>query len=353
MAAENNLIAESYRSEIIRRRSRWFLVFLLLFLGFCVITVININSGNVHITLNRIFRIIFTGQGDFKEVNIIWRIRLPRILTAALMGGALSLSGFLLQTFFENPIAGPYVLGISSGAKMVVAMVMIFSLRHMVSLSSYAMIGAAFIGSLVATGFILLVSRKIKNMAALLVAGIMIGYICNALTDFIINFASDTEVANLHYWSQGSFSGMSWSNVYISAFIVLITFAVTMFFSKQIGAYQLGESYAQSIGVNIRMFRVILILLSSILSATVTAFAGPISFVGIAVPFLIKGAMGTSKPLVVIPATFIGGAVFCMFCDLIARLAFAPMELNISTVTSIFGAPVVIYMMIHRRRTRR
>jgi iron complex transport system permease protein len=125
---------------------------------------------------------------------------------------------------------------------------------------------------------------------------------------------------------------------------------LTFLCSKPIGAYQLGEAYAQSIGVNIKVFRVALILLSSIFSATVTAFAGPISFVGIAVPFLIKGALGTSKPLVVIPATFVGGGVFCMFCDLIARLAFAPLELNISTVTSIFGAPVVIYMMINRRR---
>jgi iron complex transport system permease protein len=143
---------------------------------------------------------------------------------------------------------------------------------------------------------------------------------------------------------------MSWSNVHITAFVVGITFVLTFLCSKPIGAYQLGEAYAQSIGVNIKFFRIALILLSSIFSATVTAFAGPISFVGIAVPFLIKGALGTSKPIVVIPATFVGGAVFCMFCDLIARLAFAPLELNISTVTSIFGAPVVIYMMINRKR---
>lgn len=347
---EKNTAAESFRHENLRRRSRYTAVFITLAIAFFVIIVVNINSGNVNIPISRILEILFTKSGDAKEVDIIWRIRLPRILMAAMLGGALSLSGFLLQTFFENPIAGPFVLGISSGAKMVVAFMMIFSLSLGYTMNSYSLIAAAFVGSLVSIGFILLVARRIKNMAALLVAGIMIGYICSAVTDFIVTFASDSDIVNLHGWSLGSFSGMSWSNVHITAVVVGITFVLTFLCSKPIGAYQLGEAYAQSIGVNIKFFRVALILLSSIFSATVTAFAGPISFVGIAVPFLIKGALGTSKPIVVIPATFVGGAVFCMFCDLIARLAFAPLELNISTVTSIFGAPVVIYMMINRRR---
>ena len=143
---------------------------------------------------------------------------------------------------------------------------------------------------------------------------------------------------------------MSWSNVQIASVIIAAAVALTFMLSKPIGAYQLGEAYAQSMGVNIKVFRVALILLSSILSATVTAFAGPISFVGIAVPHLVKQALNTSRPLVVIPGTFFGGAVFCMLSDLIARTAFAPLELNISTVTSIFGAPVVIVMMLKRQK---
>ena len=352
-ANQNSIAAESFRHENLRRRSRYITVFIFLAIAFAVIIVVNINSGNVHIPLSRIAKILFTKTGDDNEVNIIWTIRLPRILMAAMLGGALSLSGFLLQTFFENPIAGPFVLGISSGAKMVVAFTMIYSLSLGYTMSSYSLIGAAFIGSLISIGFILIVARRIKNMAALLVAGIMIGYICSAITDFIVTFASDSDIVNLRGWSLGSFSGMTWSNVHITAIVVGITLILTFICSKPIGAYQLGEAYAQSMGVNIKVFRITLILLSSIFSATVTAFAGPISFVGIAIPFLIKGALGTSKPLVVIPATFVGGAVFCMFCDLIARLAFAPLELNISTVTSIFGAPVVIYMMINRRRGMR
>ena len=180
----------------------------------------------------------------------------------------------------------------------------------------------------------------------------MIGYICSAVTDFIVTFAEDSDIVNLHGWSLGSFSGMSWSNVSVSVMIVGITLFLTILMSKPIGAYQLGEAYAQSMGVNIKRFRIALILLSSILSACVTAFAGPISFVGIAVPFLIKRSLNTARPLVVIPATFLGGAVFCMVCDLIARMAFAPMELNISTVTSIFGAPIVIFMMLRQKGGR-
>lgn len=336
----------SFHQENFRRRTRYTVVFLILAAVFCVVTVLNINTGNVHIPVQKILRILFLKEGAATEYNIIWKIRLPRILMAALLGGALSLSGFLLQTFFSNPIAGPFVLGISSGAKMVVALTMIVYLKYIGRFSSYTLILAAFIGSLISTGFILLMSKKVQHMASLLVGGIMIGYICSAITDFVVTFADDSDIVNLHGWSQGSFSGMSWSNIRVAAVVVGFAVLFTFFLSKPISAYQLGEAYAQSMGVNIKTFRVILILLSSILSACVTAFAGPISFVGIAVPFLARKAFGTSKPIVVIPGTFFMGAVFCMICDLIARMALAPVELNISTVTSILGAPIVIYMMI-------
>ena len=339
-----------FHHENFLRRSRYATVFFVLLVAFGAITVLNINTGNVHISVENILKIIFLRQGEEMEYNIIWKIRLPRILMAAILGGGLSLSGFLLQTFFENPIAGPFVLGISSGAKMVVALAMIYFIGRYQVVSSYTLIIAAFIGSLIATGFILLVSRRVQHMATLLVAGIMIGYICSAVTDFVVTFAEDSDIVNLHGWSQGSFSGMSWSNVQVAAIVVGIAALLAFLMSKPIGAYQLGEAYAQSMGVNIKAFRVILILLSSILSACVTAFAGPISFVGIAVPYLVKRGLHTSRPLVVIPGTFLGGAVFCMFCDLIARMAFAPTELNISTVTSVFGAPIVIFMMLRRKR---
>lgn len=338
--------------ETHRRRALYTAVFVFLLAALFLITVLNINIGSVPISLGEIGRILLFRQGDPTQVNIIWKIRLPRIAMAALLGGALSLSGFLLQTFFSNPIAGPFVLGISSGAKMVVALTMIFFLGSVGAVSNWALILAAFVGSLLSVGFILLMSRRLRSMATLLVAGIMIGYICSAVTDFVVTFAEDSDIVNLHGWSLGSFSGMNWENVRVAAILVGVTSLGVFLLSKPIGAYQLGEGYAQSMGVNIKVFRVALILLSSLLSACVTAFAGPISFVGIAVPYLIKRLLNTSKPLVVIPAVFLGGAVFCMGCDLIARTAFAPTELNISTVTSVFGAPIVIFMMLRRNKER-
>ena len=343
---------EQKNNHTYRAKALYCVVFMALLAALFVITVLNINIGSVPISVGEIIGILLHKQGDPTLVNIIWKIRMPRILMAALLGGALSLSGFLLQTFFANPIAGPFVLGISSGAKMVVALTMIYFIGAFGAVSSWTLVIAAFFGSMLSVGFILLMSRRLKGMAVLLVAGIMIGYICSAITDFVVTFAEDSDIVNLHGWSLGSFSGMSWDNVTTAAILVGVTTLAVFLLSKPIGAYQLGEAYAQSMGVNIRVFRVALILLSSLLSACVTAFAGPISFVGIAVPYLVKRLLNTSKPIVVIPAVFLGGAVFCMGCDLIARTAFAPTELNISTVTSVFGAPVVIGMMLRRNKER-
>ena len=339
---------EIFADKGLRRGMRYTCVFLLLLAALCVIAILNINIGSVHISVSQLAQILFTGEGDATQVAIVWRIRLPRMLMAAILGGALSLAGFLLQTFFANPIAGPFELGISSGAKMVVALVMIYFLERFNAVSSWALVIAAFLGSLLCMGFVLLLSRRFKNMSVLLVGGIMIGYLCSAVTDFIVNFAEESDIVNLHGWSQGSFSGTNWESVAVAAVLVGVCGALVFLMSKPIGAYQLGEAYARSMGVNIRAFRVALITLSSLLSACVTAFAGPISFVGVAVPHLVKRGLNTAKPLVVIPAVFLGGAVFCMGCDLIARTVFAPTELNISTVTAVFGAPVVIAMLMKR-----
>ena len=329
--------------------SRYLGSFVLLAALVLVLLIWNINAGSVHLPVGEILRIL-TGHGaDSTQSHIVWDIRLPRILSAMLLGGALSVSGFLLQTFFANPIAGPFVLGISSGAKLAVSLAMIFLLSQGLLASSLALIAAAFVGAMISMGFILLISNKVKKMSMLVISGVMIGYICSAITDFVVTFADDSNIVNLHNWSLGSFSGLSWENVAVMAVVVGVALILTFLLSKPIGAYQMGEVYAQNMGVNIRAFRVVLILLSSVLSACVTAFAGPISFVGIAVPHLVKSLFRTAKPIVIIPACFLGGAVFCLFCDLIARTVFAPTELSISSVTAVFGAPVVIYMMVSRR----
>ena len=199
-------------------------------------------------------------------------------------------------------------------------------------------------------GFVLLMAKAVDKMSMLIVSGVMIGYICSAITDLVVTFAEDADIVNLHNWSRGSFSGMSWSNLPTMTVVVIAASVGVFFLSKPISAYQLGENYAKNMGVNLRALRVLLIMLSSILSACVVAYAGPISFVGIAVPQLTKSIFGTNKPILMIPACFLGGSVFCLLCDLIARTVFAPTELSISTVTAVFGAPVVLWVMAARKR---
>lgn len=338
-------------SEIRRRkRTRYTVAFVALAVLLVVFLVLNICLGSVGVPLPDVLAALSGNSTDELSRDIVLTMRFPRAVAAIILGGGLSLAGYLLQTFFHNPIAGPFVLGISSGAKLVVAIVMVIFLGAGIHIGSVVMIIAAFAGAMMSMSFVLLVSKRIPGMAMLIVAGIMIGYICSAITEFVITFADDSDIVNLHNWSLGSFSGITWGNVGVMAIVIIAATVCVFLMAKPISAYQLGENYAANLGVNIKRFRALLVLLSSLLSACVTAFAGPISFVGIAVPQLVKNIFKTSRPLLMIPACFLGGGVFCLFCDLLARVAFAPTELSISTVTAIFGAPVVIWVLMRRKK---
>lgn len=343
-----------------RLQGRSFAAAVVLAALFALGLALNINLGSVYIPAGDIIRIVWKAAKNrifcpaasveiSAQARIILNIRLPRMLLAAVLGGALAVSGFLLQAFFRNPIAGPFVLGISSGAKLCVGLTLVFLPQYVGGLGSAALVISAFGGSMLIVAVVLLFSQRVHSMSMLLVIGIMIGYICSAVTDFCITFASEHDIANLAGWSMGSFSGANWGSVSVSAAICIPGFLAAWLLSKPIGVYALGEGYARSLGIHVRLFRALLIILSSLLSACVTAYAGPISFVGIAVPHITKTMLKTSRPAVVIPFTYLCGAVFCIYCDLIARTAFAPTELSIGTVTAAFGAPVVIYMMVKRR----
>lgn len=334
-------------------RTLRYLVSFLVIMGLLVVLFFwNIGVGSVEMSFSDFWSVLTKHQPDAALYQIVWKIRLPRIIAAMLLGGALSVSGFLLQSFFQNPIAGPYVLGISSGAKLVVALTMIFLLEKGIMISSLGMVVAAFAGSLLAMGFVLLISFQVSNMSLLVVCGILIGYICSAITDFCVTFADDSNIVNLHNWSMGSFSGMTWENIKMIVVIVGVAVLVTFCLAKPIGAYQMGEAYARNIGVNVKVLRVTMILLSSLLSACVTAFAGPISFVGIAVPHLVRMATKTARPIILIPGCFLCGAVVTLFCDGIARTVFAPTEISISSVTALFLVPVVIAAMLRKQEGR-
>lgn len=307
--------------------------------------ILNICIGSIKISLSDIVRTLSGREEEETILRILYDIRLPRAVAVLILGGALALAGYLLQMFFHNPIAGPFVLGISSGAKMAVALVMVFFMGRTIRVTSGDMIAAAFAGALLSMGFVLAMSRRADSMSMLVVSGVMIGYICSAVTELVITFADDADIVNLHNWSRGSFSGMTWENVKVMTAAVAVTVFFVFLMSKPLGAYQLGEVYAINAGVNIKFLRVCLVVFSSMLSACIVAFAGPVSFVGIAVPHLVKKLLGTAEPILMVPACFLGGSVFCLFCDLLARTMLAPTELSISTVTAIFGAPVVLWIM--------
>ena len=313
---------------------------------------LGISVGTASVSPGDLVRILTGRGGDDTAAMILFRIRLPRTLAALLLGGALALAGYLLQTFFHNPIAGPFVLGISSGARLMVAAALIAAARGAIRLNSGVLAAAAFIGALLAMSVVLFLSGRIPGMSLLIVGGVMIGYICTALTDILVHFADDADIVNLRDWTVGSFSGMKGESLAVCAWIVLPAAAAVFLLSKPIGAYQLGESYARDMGVNIRAVRGAMILLSSLLAGCVAAFAGPVSFVGIAVPFLVKRLLGTAKPVCMVPACFLGGGVFCILADILARTVVSPGELGISTVTAVLGAPVVLVIMLGRRGDR-
>ena len=324
--------------------------FLLLIMLLLLSLIWSICSGSVSVPIMEFLQELREPKLRGMAWTIIWEIRLPRALAALILGGALALSGYLLQTFFHNPIAGPFVLGISSGSKLLVALVMVGFLEWNITINSGMLVAAAFAGALLSMLFVLLVARKMEQMAMLIVGGVMIGYICSAITDFVVTFASDADIVNLHNWSRGSFSGMTWENVAVMAGVNFVSAAAVFLLSKPIGAYQMGETYAKSMGVNVAHLRFFMVILSSILSGCVAAFAGPVSFVGIAVPHLIRWLFADTRPLVLIPGCFLGGSVFCLFSDWLARTVFAPTELSISTVTAVFGAPVVIFVLMRKHR---
>lgn len=332
------------------RTLRVITAFLLLTAGIILFLILNVCIGTVSIPFKDILSSI-RGQ-EVLNARILWDIRMPRTLAALILGGALALAGYLLQTFFHNPIAGPFVLGISSGAKMMVALFMVFFMGRSIRVTSFTMILAAFLGAMICMGFVLLMARRVNRMSMLVVSGVMIGYICSAITEFVVTFAEDAEIVNLHNWSRGSFSGMNWNQVRVMSVVVFLTCICIFLLAKPLSAYQMGEGYAQNMGVNVRLLRIALVVLSSVLSACIVAFAGPISFVGIAVPHLVKQFLGTTKPILMIPACFLGGGVFCLFCDLLARMVLAPTELSISTVTAIFGVPVALWVMVRRNKEK-
>jgi len=336
-----------------RRWKRFVLVISLFALGVCLFFLLNIVLGSVTIPFGDTLKVIFGGTASNEAYSaIIKDIRLPRALGAVLGGAGLAVSGLLLQVFFRNPIVGPFVLGISSGASFTVALALLGSyLLGVTVVSSLTLSAAAFIGALLVMIVVLVVASKVRDMITLLVIGLMTGYVASALSSFLVAFAQSENVHRFVIWTMGSFSGFTWEEVLILAVIGIILMIISYLLAKSLNAFLLGEDYARSMGVNVKRFRYLVVFLSCALAAIVTAFAGPVAFVGLAVPHLARLSLGTSDNRILIPASILAGAMVTSLCDLLARMLFAPVELPVSATTAIFGAPMVIFFLIKGKTT--
>ena len=335
-----------------RRWRRFALVMALFATAMLLLLVLNVALGSVNIPLGDTVRIVLGQGGDDVYQSIIWNIRLPRALGALAGGAVLAVSGLLLQVFFRNPIVGPFILGISSGASFAVALVLLGSyVLGATAVSTLTVSAAAFIGALAVMFVVIAVAGKVRDIITLLVIGLMTGYVASALSSFLIAFAQSEDVHRFVIWTMGSFSGFGWDEVQVLSIGGAVLLAGAYLLAKPLNAFLLGEDYARSMGVNVKAFRYAVIFLSCALAAIVTAFAGPVAFVGLAVPHLARLALGTSDNRVLIPAAILAGAAVTSLCDLMARLIFAPVELPVSATTAIFGAPMVIIFLLKGKTT--
>lgn len=333
-----------YRKKTAIRRTIYFASVFVLLLGVFILSIL---SGTFEISVSDIFKSIFGRlPADSTESLIIMTTRLPRALAAVLGGAALAVSGLLLQTYFGNPIVESYVLGVSSGSSLFVGIILLVGFRlGFVVVSPWIFVIAAFLGAMLVMAIMLFAAGRVKNIVTLLVIGLMVGYISSAAISILVSYASKEGIAAFVNWGMGSFSGLQLKHVgVLSAFVIPMTLASHLL-SKPLNALQMGDTYATSVGVNTRLIRVLIVLFSSLLTAAVTAFAGPVSFVGLAVPHMSRILLRTQDIRALVPACALGGAFMASVCDLIARMLIAPRELPLSAITAIIGAPVVVYLL--------
>lgn len=330
---------------------KYLLVFIFLGAAFVFVFLLNIAIGSIKISLPEVGNIIFNNiQDDSVNSTIVWKIRMPRSLAAITGGGAIAVAGLLLQIFFRNPIVDSYVLGVSSGSTLFIALFMLGGFTFGLStLSPFFIFLGAFVGAVVVTAIILLFAYKVRSVVTLLVIGLMIGYLCSAATGILMTFSDNEKVKGFVVWTMGSFAGFTWERVKVLLSLGVPFMFLAFVISKPLNVFLLGEDYAKTMGVNIKIFRICIILVSSILTAVVTAFAGPVAFIGMSVPHIARLSFRTSDNRVLVPAVLLLGGIITGLCDLAARTLFAPAELSISSVTSFFGVPIVIWLLLRRR----
>ncbi|TXD47170.1 FecCD family ABC transporter permease [Polaribacter sp. IC073] len=330
--------------------------FIILAVLLLVLFVLNISLGSVSIPFKDIFNTLI-GNSASKESwqTIILNFRLPKAITAILVGSGLSVAGLLMQTLFRNPLAGPFVLGISSGASLGVALLILgsslfggFFLAN--SISSWSLPIASSLGAFLVLSAVIIAANRVKNTMSILIIGLMFGSLTSAIISVLSYFSEAAQIQQFIFWSFGSLGNLSWNELSIFIFIYLIGMLATLSIIKPLNSFLLGENYAKSLGINVKKSRNIILLITSVLTGVITAFAGPIAFVGLAVPHIARMLFSTSNHKTLIPAVVVLGAIIMLICDGIAQLPTSEFTLPINAITSLFGAPIVIWLLVRKKK---
>lgn len=318
--------------------------FFLLVIFLSIILILNITLGSVIIPIKTLTSVVLFNQQDSAYHSIVWLSRIPQLITACFVGISLAISGSLLQTLFRNSLAGPSVLGISSGASLGIACALLLGQYGLV-INTYTSLFFSIIGSFIVLLIIVQISHFIKQSHSLLIVGLMIGYFSSSITSVFQYFSNKETLQLFSLWGLGSFANVSWEQMpfFLS---ILILFSVSAFFlMKPLNALLLGENYAYSLGVNLKKIRLAILLITGVLTGVCTAFCGPIAFLGLAVPHLTRLLFRTSNHFVLLPAICLVGANFALFCNLISRLPYSQYTLPINAITSFIGAPIVVFLI--------
>jgi iron complex transport system permease protein len=340
----------------LNNRKRNTVLFLGLAVGLILLFFVNISFGSIAIPFKEIYTSL-TGGDSSRETwqYIILNYRLPKAIAAILVGMGLSISGLLMQTLFRNPLAGPYVLGLSSGASLGVATVVLGATLlppffSTLLVSSYGIALASSLGSFIVLLAVLAVSHRLRDTMAILIVGLMFGSLTSAIVGTLTYFSTAEQLQKFTFWSLGNLGNLSWNSIFILFSCVFFGLVLSLFSIKPLNSLLLGENYAKSLGLNYKKARVIIIVATSILAGSITAFAGPIAFIGLAVPHIAKLVFQTSNHSILFWSTILFGAMIMLICDSISQMPFSNITLPINAVTSIFGAPIVIWLLVRKRK---
>jgi iron complex transport system permease protein len=330
--------------------------FILLSFLLILLFAMNISLGSVSIPFKDILNTLL-GDTSAKESwqTIILNFRLPKAITAILVGSGLSVAGLLMQTLFRNPLAGPFVLGISSGASLGVALLILgsslfggFFLAN--SIYNWSLPVASSLGAFLVLSAVIIAANRVRNTMSILIIGLMFGSLTSAIISVLAYFSEAAQIQQFLFWSFGSLGNLSWNELIIFMAIYSIGMLATIAIIKPLNSFLLGENYAKSLGINVKKSRNIILLITSVLTGVITAFAGPIAFVGLAVPHIARMIFSTSNHKILIPAVVILGAIIMLICDAIAQLPMSEFTLPINAITSLFGAPIVIWLLIRKKK---